>query len=176
MKPMTNEQRKVLNMLKKGKQATTCTNEVDKNNRFVLRKCAIYLIRLLERFPLLDKETVDALFWILGPDLELVGSNLAARVPAGKRRKFEAELQECQADPEEYSDTLSTLIKQHRVKMTVDCRSNIIVILKQRARMLSYRRKSDIEKNVETLRSMLGLTVLMTAHMEPKRDRHNGAT
>lgn len=52
-------------------EAASC--DPDKNERFVLRKCAIYLDRLLDAYPLSDRDTIKLLAWVMGPKMISIG-------------------------------------------------------------------------------------------------------
>ncbi len=42
---------------------------LDQNDRFVLEKCAEYLIQLLNRYPLTDQETLAMVQWVVKEDI-----------------------------------------------------------------------------------------------------------
>jgi hypothetical protein len=48
----------------------------DRNERFVLRKCAVYLDHLLETYLLADRETIKLLAWVMGPKMNDLGQIL----------------------------------------------------------------------------------------------------
>jgi hypothetical protein len=60
----------------------------DKNDRFVLKYCLLYLLRHLRRFPSCSRETCKMLVWTLGQDTEFVVKFLMEQFERKKRLKF----------------------------------------------------------------------------------------
>ena len=81
-------------------------NIEDKNERFVVKRCLIYLERLLCAYSMVDKEFVDILDWSLKEDMEQVIAYVTARIKDNKKMEFEEALLKCQGDKDEYSDII----------------------------------------------------------------------
>ncbi len=69
---------------------------MDQSQRFMLSRVLVYMDRLLDKYPRLDFEILEALHWVLGPEIvqeDLIP--LAAMLDAGeRRRRFEADLRD----------------------------------------------------------------------------------
>jgi len=89
----------------------------DKNERFVARKCGIYLERFLERYPVINDESTAMLHWILGPEIEKVAEFLADQAKNSHTDAFEDEDDEEYAfswryDDYEYADKIMEFVRK----------------------------------------------------------------
>jgi SpoVK/Ycf46/Vps4 family AAA+-type ATPase len=130
----------------------------DKNERFVLRKCAGYLERLLDAYPLADRETIKLLAWILGPEMIEIGNVLLKRMGAKEREKYESDLEENILDPEEASDSIYRILKHSRKKVMMAFMAVCRASLEKRYKMLAYSGNSDTEKKLGALSKMFCLS------------------
>lgn len=132
--------------------------ETDKNDRFVLKKCATYLKRHLNRYPVLDGETLEMLCWIFGKDKKQIGEYMLAQLNDLQKEEFEEELSECITDHEEYADVLRRMSGRIKPGLLRRIKRMIPDLLDQRIQRLGYKGKPDLEKNVMTLKKMFSLT------------------
>jgi hypothetical protein len=92
--------------------------EPDKNECFVLRKCAIYLDRLLGASPLADRETIKLLAWVMGPEMIDLGQILLERMSTKEKQKYEQDIEENILDPDEAPDSICRILRQPGKKRT----------------------------------------------------------
>jgi len=133
-------------------------NIEDKNERFVVRRCLIYLERLLCAYPMVDKEFVDILDWSLKEDMEQVIAYVTARIKDNKKVEFEEALLKCQGEKDEYSDIIIWFFRRSPQNVKSGFINFIVKLLNRRIEGLSYKGFSDIEKNVLSLKEMFHLT------------------
>lgn len=141
-----------------GKVITNAINiEHDKDECFVLRKCLLYLKRHLNRYFVLDGETMSMICWILGHEMKRIGIFLLEHFEDEKRKEFEELLMECDSNSDEYI-VVKRMIKRLRIKNLNKLERLIFNLLDQRIKNLNYRGVSDIEKNVSNLKIMFKLS------------------
>ncbi len=130
----------------------------DKNERFVLRTCAVYLDRLFECFQMMDGETIKLLTWVLGPEVAAVGEYLLKSMNQREKRKFAADVAEIILDPDEAPDVIYRIVRQagkRRISGFVAFSRDMLV---RRRRSLSYSGRSETEKKLSALAKMFNLT------------------
>jgi len=131
---------------------------LDKNECFVIRTCSIYLERLLTRYSLVNKESVALLQWILGPKIEEVALYLLDQIPFDERQRFEEDLAECNIYPGEYPQTIIRILRNLPKRQHSLFHQHILQLLRKKISGLKYRGKSEIEKNIESIQTMFGLS------------------
>jgi transitional endoplasmic reticulum ATPase len=142
-----------------GKIITNGINsEHDKDECFILRKCLIYLKRYLNRYFVLDDETMSMICWILGHEMKQIGVFLLEFFEDYKKSTFEEDLLECGSDSDEYTHVVIRMAKSLRIKNVNKLERLIFNLLDQRIKNLNYRGVSDIEKNVSNLKMMFKLS------------------
>ena len=136
------------------------SNGLDSDDRFVLLKVAGYIDRILARYPIFDRPLIDALVWILGPNMAEFGQALCEESLPGTRQEFFDELNECMADPDEYDG----VIIRHVTSRKALSRSRAIKItqlfLERRQKELTFRGHSELEKNTAAIQLTFGLSDL----------------
>lgn len=130
----------------------------DKNERFVLRTCAVYLERLLATYQIVDSETIKLLTWILGPDVAAVAKHLLTTLNQREKRKFGADLAEDIFDPEEAPDVIYRVVRQAGKRRIAGFVAFSRGLLVHRRRSLSYSGCSETEKKLSALAKMFNLT------------------
>ena len=138
----------------------------DKNERFVLRKCAVYLERLLGNYQLADRETMLLLTWILGAETAVIGEALLKNVSGRKREKLLADWEENISDPDEAPDSLCRILRNSDKKEYHSFAVAARTALSRRHKDLDYSGRSDIEKKLRSLSKMFGLTEQEIAFVE----------
>ncbi|MBW1743957.1 MAG: ATP-binding protein [Deltaproteobacteria bacterium] len=138
----------------------TCdpVKNMEANERFVVRKCGIYLKRLLHRYPFVDTEWIAFLHWIVGSKIEEVARYLTTQMKDGEVKDFEEELSECQLDQDEYPETIIRMLRRLPSRQPAKLLRFILRLLTERIAELSCRRRSDIEKNMTCIKKMFNLT------------------
>ncbi len=138
----------------------------DKNERFVMRKCAGYLERLLGNNQRFDRETIILLVWVLGPETMAVGATLLANVSDQERKALMVDLEDNISKPDEASDSLFRILRKSGKK---DCRALASAArdaLNRRYKVLAYSGLSDAEKKLRAFSKMFGLTALENDFVE----------
>lgn len=136
--------------------ATSC--EPDKNERFVLRKCAIYLDRLLGASSLADRETIKLLAWVMGPEMIDLGQILLERMSAKEKQKYEQDIEENILDPDEAPDSICLILRQSGKKRTTSFMTAVRDVLERRYKALAHAGRSDTEKKLDVLAKMFSLS------------------
>jgi SpoVK/Ycf46/Vps4 family AAA+-type ATPase len=144
--------------LESGITANVVHMAFDKNDRFVLKTCIIYVVRHLERFPSFDEETLIILCWILGEDMARIGRFLIEHVDPGSRTELRNEFSECDLDPDDYARTLHSSFKKTRSVRPGQMRSFLLKLLHAKYKSLRYRGMPEIEKNVLDFKKMFSLS------------------
>jgi len=137
---------------------TPGTLGVDKNEFFVLRKCAIYLIRHLNGYHSFDDDTLQVVCWTLGNDMKKIGKFLFTQMSSSQRTIFSEEFTDACAKPDDYADAVDTVLKKINLKHFRKFEKFIIQLLDQRFKSLKYRGISEIEKNLASFRKMFKLS------------------
>ena len=132
--------------------------EHDKDECFVLRKCLLYLKRHLNRYFVLDDETMSMICWILGHEMKQIGVLLLELFEDDKRSEFQEDIYECGSDSDEYARVVIRILKRSRNKNQNRLERLIFNLLEQRMKYLNYRGISNIEKNVSNLKMMFKLS------------------
>ena len=78
----------------------------DKNDRYVLKHCLVYLQRHLKRFPSCSRETCKMLVWTMGQDTDRIVQFLMDQFERKQRSEFQKELLESDQDVDDYADIL----------------------------------------------------------------------
>lgn len=138
--------------------ATTAT-VVDNNDCFVLKKCSIYLDRVLEIHPFNGRHELSKLVaWILEPEMDQVRNFLLNEVTDQDRERCVEELAECGTDPDEFSHAVSRVMARIDTRKRSQFNAFLRRLLRQKVKGLRQRGKSDIEKKASVLRKMFNLT------------------
>ena len=137
-------------------RATSC--EPDNNERFVLRKCAIYLDRLLDASPLVDRETVTLFTWILGPKMFDLQPILLELMSAKEKQKYEQDSEEDILDPDDFFNSIRHILRQSGKKQTTTFITAVRDVMERRYKALAYSGRSDTEKKLDVLAKMFSLT------------------
>jgi SpoVK/Ycf46/Vps4 family AAA+-type ATPase len=130
---------------------------LDKNERFVILKCIAYLERIINKYPSLDRHTLDFVVWVLGPEMEVVGERATAMLSGPKRDELAGTLEECLADQSDYPHALMrccSFIKSFRPRL-MNC---LREALERRKASLANGAPSEIERNMETIGDMFRLS------------------
>ena len=130
----------------------------DKGERFVLINSAVYLRRHLERYSIEDKETMALICWNLGQEREELGKILSAKLGDDVREELEEELSDAFFDDDDYAHGLWRMFGKIRPGIRREINRKVIDLLGRKIETLGYRGKSELEKNLNKMREMFGLT------------------
>ncbi len=137
---------------------------MDQSQRFMLSRVLVYMDRLLDKYPRLDFEVLEALHWALGPEIvqeDLIP--LAAMLDAGeRRRRFEADLREEIRHGRDFANLVDQALRKTRKDEQMCVVGLLRGLLKKRADQLQHRRASDIEKSLGVFQQMFDLNELET--------------
>lgn len=142
----------------------TTANIKDNNEKFVVRQCCIYVERLFRRYPANNYESIALLQWILGPKIEEVALYLLDQVSFDERHRFEEDLSECNIYPGEYPQTIIRILRNLPKRQYTLFYRFILQLLRKKINSLRYRGKSEIEKNIESIQTMFGLSDKETSY------------
>ena len=135
----------------------------DKSERFVYRQCTGYLKRHLARYPLLDRETMEFLCWVLGQDIDRLAEFLLSRLDAQERDHFEEEFLESDRDPYDFSRLFKGMINKLRSRSRRELNHAIQDLLQEKVADLNGHGKSSLEQNLHAIQDMFTLTDQETA-------------
>ena len=142
-----------------GNVITNAINIVhDKDERFVISTCLSYLQRHLNRYFVLDNETMSMICWALGHKMEKIGIFLLDFFDDDQEVEFEESFFECGTNHDEYSDVLIDMLQRVGIKHLRKIKRLILSLLEQKIKKLKYRGLSNIEKNSSNLKTMFKLT------------------
>jgi hypothetical protein len=136
----------------------------DMSQFFLLGRILIYMDRLLTRHPKLDYETLEFLYWLLGP--EIVESDLlplAVMLDTGeRRRRFDRDMEEVR-NGRDFAHLVETALN----KSTRDDYHSVVDLItgllqKRLTQVRTASRKSDIERNLMVFQQMFDLSELET--------------
>jgi transitional endoplasmic reticulum ATPase len=136
----------------------------DKSQAFLSSRMLIYMDRLLTRDPKLDYETLEFLYWLLGPEIiEQDLLPLAGMLDGGSRRgRFDREVEEIR-NGRDFAHIVDTAV--HRASRD-DYHSVVDLIRdlvrKRLSQVQHASRKSDIENNLAVFQQMFDLRELET--------------
>lgn len=136
----------------------TASCDPDKNERFVLRKCAIYLDRLLDAYPLADRDTIKLVAWVMGPEMISIGQVLLERMSPKEKQKYKQDIEENILDPDEAADSICRILRHPGKKRTTSFVIAVRDVLERRYKALAYAGRSDTEKKLDVLAKMFCLS------------------
>ena len=73
----------------------------DKNDRYALKNCLVYLQRHLGRFPSYSREACKMLVWVLGQDTQRIVEFLTDQFERKQGKKLKTELMESDLDADD---------------------------------------------------------------------------
>lgn len=118
----------------------------DKNEMFILMTCTACMIRILNQYPLAGEGIIAVLKWILGSDMEKFRKGVLRYAGLKKSDLEKRDLEDC-------------FEKMNRSELR-ECTDYAIDLLKKRMDDLRYSGRSDIEKQLDRLVKLFGLSKL----------------
>ena len=132
--------------------------DMDKNERFILRKSAQFLQRHFKLYPSFSKEAVKMLCWTLGEKIRRIDQFLITHLSEKNKVAFKESLSENGHDFEDHVDLVFGKLKKLTKANLRKLQQLVLSFLEINAARAGYRGKADFEKNVAVLKSMFGLT------------------
>ncbi len=133
------------------------SDNLDKNERYVLRCMCKYLEVFQKRYKMATQEALEACNWALGPDIEWLCEQFSQSLDVEVREVFEKELKDCRLDSDEYPEALSRFLSRTDRQSYRRFNHLLIKSLKRRSKSLAYKGTSEIEKNVASMAKVFGL-------------------
>lgn len=132
--------------------------DLEKSQKFVRKKAAGYLDRVLVRFPSLDYELLKFVHWLLEPEMreELV-RHVAVRLGSEERKKFSEEMQEGLLSEYDFAQVLQGIFKKSRKDLENRSVPFIRKLIRRRISGLRYSGRSEIEKSRALVSKMFRL-------------------
>lgn len=135
--------------------------DCEKSERFVRRRIAAYLDRILARYPSLDHDLLTFVHWLLEPALlEEIVRYVAPKLSEEDRTKFDSEMDEGFVDSYNFGQSLERFLKKSRTDLGMNLSSLIRTLLKKKAKELKYSGRSELEKSLVLFRKMFRLSKL----------------
>lgn len=130
-----------------------------KNERFVVRLAAIYLRKILQYRPVLDRETLEFTSWVLGPLKDELIVHLSQEIPHKIQEDFHDDINEVEDDID-YAHAIMGAIYKSPKALQRNLLRKAVSLLSTRINDLTYRGLSDIDKTLRNFTKMFGLTDL----------------
>lgn len=132
---------------------------IDRDEKFILRRSALYLGRILERFPEVNQPTLEFLFWVLGDQASATWEPLAARLSDEGRERFEDEIRE-RDDLDDAARIVVRYLNRAPRSLTSAFVKRARAALRKRTAKLRLRGTSEPERALRRVRTILDLTEL----------------
>jgi len=131
----------------------------DRNEQFVLRKCAEYLLKHLNRYPVLDRENLAMICWTLGRRREVIAECLLGRSgDTEEKNNFEDELSECGKDCDDYARVIFRMLEKAKRSHARQLQKTVGHLLQHQVKKAKRNGRSEIENNLSTIKAMFNLT------------------
>ena len=132
-------------------------NELNSDEKFIVKKCVAYLGRHLTKFSSLEKETLSMISWVLGKDaVEIV--NFFISIRDKRYRTLVSDFTESDSDPDDYGEIFFQAYKKSEWKVKNRFRKHILQLLEQHGQRLACKKLSGTEKTLLSLRELFSLT------------------
>ncbi len=137
---------------------------IDPSQCFILKRLAVCLDRLLDKYASLDYETLEMLHWLLGAEIVREDLIPLATMLNGEQRKRRSEpiIAEDIRHARDFSHFVDTALRWLRKDEQLAVNDLFRGLLKKRQDQLKYAGKSDIERNLDSFQGMFGLSDLET--------------
>lgn len=128
----------------------------DKNDRFVVRKCATYLHRYLSRHFVLDEEAMEFMCWILGEEKVRLSKKMIEFAAERYKQEMAEDFSACDAD--QFAGVAFRAIRHIRFIHRSDLGRIILGLLEKKAENAAYRGHSDLEQNIKKVKKIFALS------------------
>jgi len=132
-------------------------NELNSDEKFVLGKCAGYLIRHLNRYSLIDEEILKLVCWILCEDIQDL-INVFTKSNSKRYSQVESDFAEAGSDPDDHGEILFSAYKKSDQRTKRQFKKYIMQLVKQLKGRLPQKKMSATEKTLLSFRDMFSMT------------------
>jgi transitional endoplasmic reticulum ATPase len=155
----TDQRRALMNIGKKrkGLRHSAGAPLQDAEDGFFRATCGEYMIRHLGRYPHLDSQTLEFLFWIMSEETSRITNLILNVAPADTRRSHEEEICEAQGERDELAEALASILKKAKPSAVRRCRKGLVNLLELCVQGLKSGRKTNIEKNLGLLADVFSI-------------------
>ena len=136
----------------------------DKDEQFVIRKCAKYIKGFLNIRKDLDKETLELLLYILGDTMDLFAVYLGGMMTSDDRSDFINNLMLSKSDADDHVKTYYDAIVQYDSHAQREILSHIQHVLDVKMEQCSYRGKSTLDKKISMLKGLFPYQPMRLEH------------
>jgi len=132
--------------------------ELDRNERVIRRRCAVYLRRILADYTLLDRETLDILGSLLWPEVEQINRLILDHLPEEAQEHVASELADCRYCPDRWPHEVVDALPRCDPRIEQELLRKIPMMLERKEQMLACRGRSDFETRARRVQKMLALS------------------
>jgi len=132
---------------------------IDRDEKFIFQRSALYLGRILERFPEVNRPTLEFLFWVLGSEASSMWEYLESQLMGQDREQFRAEMAE-RDDLDETGRIVVRFLNKRSRSLATRFIKFAREALQRRSASLRYRGESGPERALQRVRKILDLTDL----------------
>lgn len=129
---------------------------LDENDLFVQRQAASYLLGILKHYPILDRDTLEVICWILGAKIEDLTQIIAKNLKGKKKELFNLEISES-LDLDDYAREIAKILKNNK-SLTSKVRQLLMDMIEERYNELLNFKESRLEKNSRQFKELFSLT------------------
>lgn len=129
----------------------------DENERFLVGRCALYLLRHVSGRGMENRSTVEFLYQTLGEGMAAVETGLSEKLSAHLKREMIEGLKDCDDDMDDRARVLMRILKKAPRTVAKAVQEQVVVLLEQRVTALDTGGGSFIERNLDQVREMFHL-------------------
>jgi transitional endoplasmic reticulum ATPase len=130
----------------------------DESEYFVHANCAIYLLRVLEKFPTINREVIKMTAWVLGANIRGAFNYLMQEMSPRERSRYNEDLEDMIDDPDEIARIIIKFLRRSKKALTENFYGHMIHLLQNRVSELNYHNRSEDAKKIADLKKMFNLT------------------
>ncbi len=131
-------------------------SNLEKNDKFVLRRCSHYMVRILQRFQTLDRESIEFIVWLNSNSRDEINTFLRKNLLHYEEIN---ELFDGDGDPDDYGRAINSILMKDR-KYKKPFFKLFMNILQKNLALFTYRGSSEMEKKFAYVQKLLGLSDL----------------
>lgn len=130
---------------------------LDKEERFVLRNCIVYLGYLLGQDTIVDKKFLEIISWLLGDKCKKIEKHLFDALTEKEKKEYQNDFQNIDEKHKSIDLIYRILYKSNKERIS-NFLSFIREMLLQHCKSLAYAGSSDTEKKISNMAQMLNLS------------------
>jgi len=132
-------------------------NELNSDEKFVIGKCAGYLIRHLNRYSRVEKEILKLICWLLCEDIQNL-IHFFTKSNSERYNQIESDFAEADSDPDDHGEILFSAYKKSDQRTKRQFKKYTLQLLKQLKGRLPCKKLSATEKTLLSFRDMFCMT------------------